>query len=126
LAALTKPIPWERALRIGIGLARGLGAAHRRGVLHRDIKPANVTLGDSDDEAKLLDFGLAKLVSANNASDNELVSVSEPTQRGTIVRRYDANATTSMADSLDDIAVPSCEPQTVVAHASGNPTQEGT
>lgn len=61
LAALTKPVPWERALKIGIGLARGLGAAHRRGVLHRDIKPANVILGE-DDEAKLLDFGLAKLV----------------------------------------------------------------
>ncbi|HWO21496.1 MAG TPA: bifunctional serine/threonine-protein kinase/formylglycine-generating enzyme family protein [Kofleriaceae bacterium] len=67
LAAIAKPIPWERALKIGIGLARGLGAAHRRGVLHRDIKPANVVLGE-DDEAKLLDFGLAKLVSADPAA----------------------------------------------------------
>ncbi len=61
LASVTKPLPWQRAVRIATGLARGLGAAHRRGVLHRDIKPANVVLG-SDDEAKLLDFGLAKLV----------------------------------------------------------------
>ncbi|HEX7836994.1 MAG TPA: protein kinase [Kofleriaceae bacterium] len=63
LARVAKPIPWQRALKIGIGLARGLGAAHQRGVLHRDIKPANVMLGD-DDEPKLLDFGLAKLVGA--------------------------------------------------------------
>jgi serine/threonine protein kinase len=66
LAMINKPMPWERALRIGLGLARGLGAAHRSGVLHRDIKPANVMLGD-DDEAKLLDFGLAKLVGSTMA-----------------------------------------------------------
>lgn len=33
------PMPWPRALEMSIGLARGLAAAHRRGVLHRDIKP---------------------------------------------------------------------------------------
>ena len=33
------PMPWQRALAMGIQLARGLAAAHRRGVLHRDIKP---------------------------------------------------------------------------------------
>jgi serine/threonine protein kinase len=61
LAALTRPVAWPRALKIAIGLARGLGAAHRRGVLHRDIKPANVIVGTGD-EPKLLDFGLAKLL----------------------------------------------------------------
>ncbi|HZA13307.1 MAG TPA: serine/threonine-protein kinase, partial [Myxococcaceae bacterium] len=56
-----KPVPWTTALRYARDLARGLGAAHRRGVLHRDIKPANAVLTESGD-VKLLDFGLAKVM----------------------------------------------------------------
>ncbi|HET9450965.1 MAG TPA: serine/threonine-protein kinase, partial [Aggregicoccus sp.] len=61
LDALALPLPAAEVLRIGRGLARGLAAAHRRGVLHRDIKPANAILADTG-EVKLLDFGLAKLL----------------------------------------------------------------
>ncbi|WNG41896.1 SUMF1/EgtB/PvdO family nonheme iron enzyme [Archangium violaceum] len=61
LDRLPRPLPWQRVLAIGIGLARGLAAAHRRGVLHRDIKPANVMLSE-EGELKLLDFGVAKLL----------------------------------------------------------------
>lgn len=52
------------ALRIAHQLCCALESAHARGVIHRDIKPSNVILcGESDDElqAKLIDFGLAKL-----------------------------------------------------------------
>ncbi len=55
------PIPWRRALEFAIGLARGLAAAHRQGVLHRDIKLANAILNESTGAVKLVDFGLAKL-----------------------------------------------------------------
>jgi eukaryotic-like serine/threonine-protein kinase len=61
LDSIKRPISWERALEIGVGLARGLGAAHKSGVLHRDIKPANAILAE-DGHPKLLDFGLAKVV----------------------------------------------------------------
>ena len=60
LDRLAKPVPFERALDLGIALARGLAAAHRHGIVHRDIKPANAIL-TGDGEVKLVDFGLAKI-----------------------------------------------------------------
>jgi len=61
LDKLARPVAWSRLLEIAIGLARGLAAAHRQGVLHRDIKPANAIVSETG-EVKLLDFGLAKLL----------------------------------------------------------------
>ncbi|HEX3476064.1 MAG TPA: protein kinase [Kofleriaceae bacterium] len=61
LDTIARPVAWPRLLEIAIGLARGLAAAHRQGVLHRDLKPANAILSEAG-EVKLLDFGLAKLL----------------------------------------------------------------
>ena len=63
------PVPWTRALEIGIDLARGLAAAHRKGVLHCDIKPGNAILTD-EGTAKLLDFGLARLIESESPQLN--------------------------------------------------------
>ena len=61
LAELPRPVSPGRLLEIGVGLSRGLAAAHRRGVLHRDLKPANAMI-TGEGEVKLLDFGLAQLL----------------------------------------------------------------
>jgi GAF domain-containing protein len=63
LAALLRkgPVPWPRAVEIGIALCRGVEHLHRAGVLHCDIKPSNIGF-TREEVPKLLDFGLATML----------------------------------------------------------------
>lgn len=72
------PLSVDESVRIALQIASALAEAHRRGILHRDIKPNNIVL-TAKGEAKLLDFGLAKLVS----EDPELTQSMEGALLGT-------------------------------------------
>ena len=92
LASVTssgKTIGIDELLDIAVPIAKGLQAAHDKGIIHRDIKPANIFL-TSQSQVKILDFGLAKLAAAASEVDVEelpgdrLVETPVRTRGGTI------------------------------------------
>ena len=62
------PLAWRDALRVTRDVLSGLGFAHGRGVVHRDLKPENIIL-EADGRARLLDFGLSRIVRGEAAED---------------------------------------------------------
>jgi Tol biopolymer transport system component len=61
------PLGPQRALAVACQIALALEAAHETGLVHRDLKPANIKISD-EDQIKVLDFGLAKMVADDTAA----------------------------------------------------------
>jgi serine/threonine protein kinase len=74
-------VPVRKAVEIAVAIARGLAAAHGKGIAHRDLKPANVFLL-ADGHVKILDFGLARSMSPDDQGAGDTYASTNP---GTIL-----------------------------------------
>lgn len=97
------PLPQCKSIEIASQIARGLGAAHEKGIVHRDIKPDNIFIC-SDGQVKILDFGLARLSSSDSSRDATLtLQTSAGIVLGTAAYMSPEQARGQAADARSDI-----------------------
>jgi Tol biopolymer transport system component len=79
------PLPARKALGLAAQVARGLAAAHDKGVVHRDVKPDNLFL-TRDGRVKILDFGLARIVPPGEGLAGSTITIDQRlTAAGTVL-----------------------------------------